>query len=175
MKKKPKFMGYRLLGNRITSSRQARQMLGRLAGLRSARKQRAKGWPNLRRATAMRRLRCRFRRCAAEAGLSAADFLAAWRAVMLMGPERALGLDMTGWMKRREFEPSRPPQPADWRQLLWARASERLRNEAEIIRHDARIVMQQPDAAIAPLGLRGMSLRQARRRGLVPATTRFSG
>jgi hypothetical protein len=53
--------GYRLLGNRITSPRQARQMLGRLAGLRTARKQRALGWPNLQKAIAMRRLPCQFK------------------------------------------------------------------------------------------------------------------
>ena len=73
--------GHRLLGNRITSSQQARQMLGRLAGLRSARKQWALGWPNLQKAIAMHRLRCQFKRWADQDGLSHLEREIAWRRV----------------------------------------------------------------------------------------------
>jgi hypothetical protein len=84
-------------------------MLERLAGLRSARKQRALGWPNLKRAAAMRRLRCKFRRCADETPLSATERSEAWRRLMALGVESASALDMLGWMKRfqRREEPNR--------------------------------------------------------------------
>jgi hypothetical protein len=85
-------------------------MLGRLAGLRSANRQWRAGWPNLQRATVMHRLLCRFRRCAGDAGLSVIERQDAWRALMLIGTERALRLHLASWMESREVEPNYSPQ-----------------------------------------------------------------
>jgi hypothetical protein len=82
-------------------------MLGRLAGLRRANKQRALGWPNLQKAIAMRRLHCKFRRWADETALSVVEREEAWRRLMALGVERASAVDMLGWMRR--FQPREEP------------------------------------------------------------------
>jgi hypothetical protein len=99
MKKKQKFSGYKLIGNRITSSRQARQMLGRLAGLKSARKQRKLGWPNLKKATEARRRNAEWRRFrrefesrAAEQGVPPAEREELWRELLRPEPRSIMGI-----------------------------------------------------------------------------------
>jgi hypothetical protein len=143
----------------ITSSRQARQMLGRLAGLKSARKQRQLDWPNLRRATAMRRLRCRFRRCAEDAWLSPNERGESWRRLMALGVERASALDMLVWMKR--CQPREEPGRLDLHALARARFQLELTNSAR----------QQKAETKGSGCLRGMTLADARRRGLIRTCT----
>jgi hypothetical protein len=158
----------------ITSSRQARQMLGRLAGLKSARKQRGLGWPNLKRASAMRSLTCRFRRCADQTRLSATERDEEWRSLMALGVERASALDMLGWMKR--YEPREKPVRLDLDAAL-ARArfqAERIASEpAAEPREETWRELMNPERrlirGIKPVDLRrrGMTLTQARRIGLI--------
>jgi hypothetical protein len=153
MKKKPKFAGYRITGNRITSSRQARQMLGRLAGLKSARKQRALGWPNLQKAIAMRRLRCKSRRCADQTVLSVVERDEAWLRLKALGVERASALDRLEWMMR--FQRRKAPDRLNLHALACALIRERSNCRP-------RLDQNKPSS-----GLRGMTLMQARRAGLM--------
>jgi len=96
---------------------------------------------------------------------SAAECLAAWRVLMLIGSERALRLDMMGWMERREFEQRRRRQPIDFH----ARTRQLFQETEEMFRRHAAVIIQQPNTAIAPAaaGVRGLSLRKARSLGLI--------
>lgn len=150
-------IGLSPISGRIVTRKQGQRMLSRLAGLRSVQKQRAAGWPNLKRATAMHQLRCRFRRCAAELGFSAADREDAWYALALMGPERALRLDMAGWMEKREFEQRWPP---DWVYQQQAQARQHLREIAERMRQERLATDWSRETY--PIGLHGLSPRGTR-------------
>jgi hypothetical protein len=110
-------------------------MMARHGGLRSVEQQRALGWPNLKRATGMYQLRCRFRRHATGAGLSVAACQSAWDELMHMGLQTALEIDMAVWMEKRQQTAARDAAliswgskgDAHWRRLMRARVSARLR------------------------------------------------
>jgi hypothetical protein len=110
---------------RIRSRKRALQMLGRLAGLRSAKKQRRLGWPNLKKATAARR---RY-----------ADRRRLWREFQRLADIHGL----TPEVREEIWEYIITPEPKQ------------------------RSLIGERGVPLVDLRARGMSLLEARRRGLV--------
>ena len=110
-------------------------MLGRLAGLRSAKKQRRLGWPNLKLATAMRKLRASWRRARKEFD--------------------RLG-DLMGWNEEE-------------REREWEAAAGEAERKFQALISDAppQPIVRGRAVTVVDSRARGMSLLEARRRGLV--------
>jgi|SRR6516162_4421317 hypothetical protein len=84
----------------ITTSEQARYLRCRLHGLITARRQKAAGWPNLRKA----RLAHDFKRQAKDAGLTGPQAELAWRAYEHIEPHELVQFDLVRWLEQFQAE-----------------------------------------------------------------------